>query len=103
MRTIKPMPAAVKSLFASSSTRPMIFNGRVAVVAIDETLKAELERPVLVEPVRADVPRLAFANTPASAVARSVRDALSLTLLSSQTSNFKTVELKVKILFNGCV
>jgi hypothetical protein len=55
MRTINGIPAAVKSLFASSSIIPTIRNGKVAVVAMEATLKAEFELPVLVEPVRADV------------------------------------------------
>ena len=54
---------------------PTIRNPRVAVVAIDETLRAELERPVLVEPERAEVPNVALAKTAACAVALSVNDA----------------------------
>ena len=59
---------------------PTIRNGKVAVAAIVETPKAELELPVSVEPVRADVPNDAFANTCARAVARSVKDASDATL-----------------------
>ena len=59
---------------------PTIRNGNVAVVAMEDTLKAEFELPVLVEPVRADVPKDAFAKTPAKAVARSVRLASEATL-----------------------
>ena len=54
---------------------PTIRNGKVAVVFMEDTLSAELELPVLVEPVRADVPKDAFAKTPVKAVARSVIDA----------------------------
>ena len=39
---------------------------------IEDTLSAEFELPVLVEPVRADVPKDAFAKTAVRAVARSV-------------------------------
>jgi hypothetical protein len=63
--TINGIPAAAKSLFASSSIIPTIRNGSVAVVLIEDTLKAEFEFPVLVEPVRADVPKDAFAKTAA--------------------------------------
>jgi len=80
MRTINGIPAAVKSLFASSSIIPTIRNGKVAVVFIEDTLNAEFELPVLVEPVRADVPKEAFAKTPVKAVARSVRLASEATL-----------------------
>ena len=64
-RTIIGIPAAVKSLLASSSTIPTIRNPKVAVVAIAETLRAELERPVSVEPERDEVPSVVFAKTAA--------------------------------------
>ena len=41
---------------------PTIRNGKVAVVAMEDTSNAEFELPVLVEPVRADVPKDAFAK-----------------------------------------
>ena len=80
IRTINGIPAAAKSLLASSSITPTMRSGSVAVTAIVETPKAELELPVLVEPVRADVPKDALANTAACAVARSVKEASDATL-----------------------
>ena len=76
------IPAAVKSLLASSSIIPTILNGNVAVVAIELTLNAPLALPVLVEPVRAEVPNEALAKTAVNAVARSVRLASEATLNS---------------------
>ena len=76
------IPAAVKSLLASSSIIPTILNGNVAVVAIELTLSAPLALPVLVEPVRAEVPNEALAKTAVNAVARSVRVASEATLNS---------------------
>ncbi len=58
---------------------PTIRSGRVAVVLIVDTPNAELELPVEVDPVRAEVPKDAFAKTAACAVARSVKDASDAT------------------------
>jgi len=57
-------------------------NGKAAVVATEDTLNALFEEPVLVEPVRAEVPSEALANTVARAVARLVRVASLATLKS---------------------
>ena len=59
---------------------PIILKGNVAVVAIVLTPSAEFETPVLSLPVRADVPKDAFAKTAVKAVARSVKDASLATL-----------------------
>ena len=53
---------------------------QTAVVATDETLKADVELPLLEEPDRADVPKDALENTVARAVARLVSVASDATL-----------------------
>ena len=61
---------------------PTILSGSVAVVAIELTESAPLALPVLVEPVRAEVPNEALAKIAVNAVARSVRVASDATLNS---------------------
>ena len=58
---------------------PTIRSGKVAVTAILATLAAPLDLPVFVLHVRADVPKSVLANTAASAVALSVREASEAT------------------------
>ena len=65
----------MKSLFAASSIIPIILRPNVAVVAMDETDKAEELLTVFVDHELADVPKEAFAKTPVKAVALSVREA----------------------------
>ena len=57
IRTRTGIPAAVKSRFAASFAIPIIRSGSVAVVAIELTLSAEFDTPVLSLPVRAEVPK----------------------------------------------
>jgi hypothetical protein len=67
-RTKTPIPAALKSSLAASSTHPNILIFKELVVAIVETAKVPDDIPVVVLPLVA-VAKFAFANTPALAVA----------------------------------
>ena len=67
-------------------------SGSVAVVLMVLTPSAESELPVAVEPVRAEVPRDALANTAACAVARSVKEASDATLNTHTGLEPKSVE-----------
>ena len=81
-RTIKGIPAAAKSSFAGSSIIPTIRKGKVDVVLILLTAKAEDDTPVLALPERAEVPKLAFLKVLPTAVALSVKVASEATLKS---------------------